>query len=441
MTSHRLSPASTIVMRSLSLAALYASVIWGAGLAQEPPRELRLEAGEASNIAWPGLEEAILVRLPSYWTQDRRWPVLFYYHGTGGRPSIRLPVEYTNGDGFVIVGMTYTVRGSVAASKTAQFYRDTARLMKEVRDHLAGRASVDPARVYVGGFSKGGWTAAHFADKYPDLIAGAIILGAGVNPFREGEDLPQLKAKTPVYVGVGQLELNYAVSLQAADHYGGRGARVTFDVYDGLGHRPATEPKSEYLEQWLAIEANRHNLKALKPAFEVWRTALESKLQSADEPVMKYLFLERAGNAPFARFFTKTQKREFSASLEALRKRPSVAAEWELRARYEATRRRETEGGFRMANWEAVIREYASTYHRGPNTTFGKRAGVDALRVLRSIREAVRQRTQSGRDTGEFLEKNAQFIEELDAIPAPELNTYFSNLRTTLTIPLSRPSP
>ncbi|MEZ5329431.1 MAG: hypothetical protein R3F19_30660 [Verrucomicrobiales bacterium] len=407
--------------------------------AQEPVPELELIPGKSSQLSWPGLDAPITVRLPTSWTADRKWPVIFYYHGTGGRTTISLPVDYTGGDHFVIVGMTYTIKGSVSGDQSEQFYRDTVRIFEEVRTHLAQVASVDPDRAYVGGFSKGGWTAAYFADKYPLKIAGALILGAGVNPFREGEELQRFRDDTPIYVGVGQLELNYAVSLQSADHYGKRGARVTLDVYDGLGHQPASNPRSDFLEQWLLIEAYRDDVKQLKPAFDKWLAKLGEKMAATRQPVTKYLMLERAGNAPFARFLNKVQRQNFSSQLEQLRKQPAVAEEWELRARYESTRRNESEGGFRLANWENVILDYSTVYRRGPHTTFGKRAGIDALRVLDSIREAIRQRSKSGRETGDFMLKNARLIAELEKIPRSSLVTYFSEFRRTLTIPLSEP--
>ncbi|MDA0814101.1 MAG: hypothetical protein O3C21_17135 [Verrucomicrobia bacterium] len=420
-------PFASIAAVSLSLSALHA---------QDPSDELELIPGKSSALSWPGLDAPITVRLPDSWTPERKWPVIFYYHGTGGHTTISLPVAYTGGDHFVIVGMTYTIKGSVAPEQSDQFYSDTVRIFEEVRTHLAKVVAVNPDRAYVGGFSKGGWSAAHFADRHPLKIAGALILGAGVNPFREGEELPRFREDTPVYVGVGQFELNYAVSLQSADHYGKRGARVTLDVYDGLGHQPASDPQSDYLEQWLLIEAHRDDVKQLKPAFDTWLTELGDKVAATEHPVTKYLMLERAGNAPFARFLNKARRQDFSAQLEQLKKQPAVAEEWELRALYESTRRNESDGGFRLANWEKVILDYATIYRRGPATTFGKRAGLDALRVLDSIREAVRQRSESGRDPGDFLSTNARLVSELEQIPRSSLVSYFENLRRTLTIPL-----
>lgn len=400
--------------------------------------ELKLVAGKRSSLSWPGInDDSIIVRLPNSWSPLEKWPVIFYYHGTGGQPTIDLPLAYTGGKHFVLVGMPYTVKGSIKDHEP--FYKDTVRIFSEVRDHLEKMASIDPERTYVGGFSKGGWTAAHFADKQPHLIAGAIIIGAGVNPFREGEELPRFKRNTPVYVGVGQLELNYAVSLQASDHYGGRGARVTLDVYDGLGHRPASNPKSDYLEQWLAVEAHRDSLNDLKPSFDKWFTTLNEKSAATTDPVVRYLTLERGGNGPFTRFLNATQRREFSAQLAELRKHPAIAAEWELRARYERTRRKESDGGFRLANWEGVILDYATIYRRGPRTTFGKRAGLDALRVLDSIKEAIRQRKQKGEPIGDFMERNQRLVAELEAIPRSDLVSYFDLLRGTLNIPVITP--
>lgn len=360
--------------------------------------------GATSRIAWPGLESSIEVYLPESWKPERKWPVLFYYHGTNGSSSVELPKAYSGGDGFVLVGMDYSIRGPIESSKTATFYEEVVGRFRDVRDWLAVEVGVDLGRVYVGGFSKGGWTAAYFADRHPELIAGALILGAGVNPYNlDARDLPRIGKGTSIYVGVGQVDTNYAVSLQASDHYGKRGADVVFEVYDGLGHQPAMEPRSEYLCQWFLIEGHQEEAGIVQAAFERWLNALDVKLENEPDPLRAYLVLERAGRAPFSRFLSDEQKRRYSSRLAKLRLDDSVKSEWEQRVRYERIRDREAKGGFRLNVWKSIIVDYADLYKREPTSFFAKRAGLDAVRVLRSIEEAVRRRERENGDKEDFL--------------------------------------
>ena len=119
---------------------------------------------------------------PKSWKKGgRNWPVFLYYHGTGGRPSLDLAKKYAGDDAFFLVGMGYSIRGQIQAADHERFHDTEAANLIAVRDALAkhgGRAN----RIYVGGFSKGGWMASHFADRKPELIAGAAILGAGATP-------------------------------------------------------------------------------------------------------------------------------------------------------------------------------------------------------------------------------------------------------------------
>jgi predicted esterase len=423
--------------RSVMFEVIGALVLTVSAGAQEIVDLLELVAGRESRFTWPRLDQPIKVFLPVDWTPTRKWPLLMFYHGTGGRPSISLPRSYTEDKGFVIVGMTYTVRGPVEAGQSKQYYEDTVAISQEVRDHLAKVASVDPERMYIGGFSKGGWTASYFADKHPELIAGAMIMGAGVNPYYVDDDsLPRFRVGTPLYVGAGQLEMNYAVNLQALDHFGGRGAKVTLDIWDGLGHRPPFLPNSEYLEQWLLIESHQGNKTMIAPAFEKWLKAMQSMATEAgkSDPVLEYFVLERAGWAPFAAFLSKQQKSRFSSRRSELRKKEAVATEWELRRRYESTRKREGKGGFRLSNWEKIIVDYFSIYEAAPDSVFAKRAGLDAVRILESIQEAARRRERENNGKVEFLTKKAELVEKVTAIPAKKLREEFKKLRATLSL-------
>ena len=99
---------------------------------------------------------------PTSYTADRDWPVIFHFHGTGGDPTIDIPRLYTGGQDFILVGMEYATR-DLPAPPPDYLEREWTGLLA-VRDALATRVRLDLARMYVGGFSPGGWFASEFME-------------------------------------------------------------------------------------------------------------------------------------------------------------------------------------------------------------------------------------------------------------------------------------
>jgi len=130
----------------------------------------------AAHLEIDGLARRVIIENVIDAEPDELYPVVFYFHGTGGSASLSLLKEYTKGLKCILVGMSY--------EKAGLLQMDGGQVEKEFRSFrkVVGRLEqeypVDPQRLYVSGFSKGGWMAAFLIESQPDL-AGAVVLGAG----------------------------------------------------------------------------------------------------------------------------------------------------------------------------------------------------------------------------------------------------------------------
>jgi len=153
---------------------------------------LTVEAGERATA---------LVVLPR--SQAGRRPALVYLHGTGGSKERSLPrLKELAQRGFVVVGLDGRFHGErrpsgaagdpyndaiVAAFRTGQgrpFLYDSVWDVMRVLDYLETRDDVDPSRLGVTGFSKGGMEA--YLTAAVDTRVAAVVPKHGVQSFRWG---------------------------------------------------------------------------------------------------------------------------------------------------------------------------------------------------------------------------------------------------------------
>ena len=360
---------------------------------------------------------------PVSWREGspQKWPVFLSYHGTGGGPTIGLAKRYAGGDAFFLVGMSYSVAGPVPGATAQGFYDTEIENLKAVRDALVEHGG-DPSKIYVGGYSKGGWTAGYFADNTPELIAGATVMGAGRNPYRQ-DDLPKYKDKLPIYIGVGTAEVNYQLGHAGIEHWGSRGADVTFDAYLGYGHVPPVRHRAEYLHQWFTIQRYKDRKTLLRPIFERWHDGTRAaavKAAKEGEHVHAYLLLEHMASAPLAAYLNATQRKALGGDIAKLRKHPPVAAELKQRGFYKRILDKEVLGGYRLRVWIDVIDDYVRIYEAAPTTVVGKRAIADAQRLLHAMRTSVRPEKRPMVES--FMSTNKVIVDKIEAAPVNDLN-------------------
>lgn len=276
-------------------------------------------------LPWHNLQDDLRVFVPADYRPDTRWPVLFWFHGTGGAPDLTFIRRCTGDKGFILVGMTYIDYDSVIG-----FVESEIANVEAVRARLSAGLNIDPARTYVGGFSRGGWYAGFFADYAMDRLAGVILLGAGIKEYTR----PKISASTlgkPIYIGVGESDPNYAQAVRAMLHHRRLRHRVTFDVLEGMGHALPDGDRAKGITDWLTVEALRNQPDALAASREQWTSAARQSLATIKDPLKRHAFVESALLGPWAPHLPADVRQGLERARTALEADPAVRTERDAR--------------------------------------------------------------------------------------------------------------
>ncbi|MCZ6675693.1 MAG: hypothetical protein O7E52_00425, partial [Candidatus Poribacteria bacterium] len=230
-----------------------------------PGVEAHLNAPEAKNT--------FVVYVPTDYTLERPWPVIFCYHGYRGQATTWPFRQTTRGVGFIVVGMNSATKaynkGAYQRTGPEKAFFDEA--LAIVSTHL----NVHPKMVFMGGYSQGGYSTTVLGEQMLDKLAGLIILGAG-RGYANGARPPaeQIGGK-PIFFGVGELdEPHNPRAKNAAQHYSDWGAEVTFEEWPGETHRIRSDVfQTTKLRDWLIVHGP---LKQVEAQLVAAKTAQES---------------------------------------------------------------------------------------------------------------------------------------------------------------------
>ncbi|UCE99481.1 MAG: dienelactone hydrolase family protein [Planctomycetota bacterium] len=196
-----------------------------------------------------------LVYVPTSYADDCNWPVIFVYHGMNAQPTTWPFRQATHGKGFIIIGMGYVPqeKGKMTKSQYVNYMGQERRSALEVKRQVSKHLKIDENRLFVGGFSKGGWHGSAMIESSPKVWAGAVIFAAGrsrsVNLISTTAAKGALRDK-PIYIGAGEKDANLHSAQKAAQYYKRLGAKVTFEEFKGCGH--GFDPTgSDVLYNWL----------------------------------------------------------------------------------------------------------------------------------------------------------------------------------------------
>lgn len=190
----------------------------------QPGREYRVNDPAA------GTDGYFLVYVPADYDPGEKWPVVFYYHGLGGRPDTSTIRRIANDRYCIIAGMSYYAPGM-------EGYRfldtEDVRIFHHVLASIKKQLNVDEKKLYVGGFSKGGFYTCDMLRLLSDELAGAIIFGAGSKSI--DSDWPSFVGKE-VFIGCGQKDDFITMAREANKRLAALGATVTFEEWPETGH-------------------------------------------------------------------------------------------------------------------------------------------------------------------------------------------------------------
>ncbi|MFA7236504.1 MAG: alpha/beta hydrolase-fold protein [Phycisphaeraceae bacterium] len=211
--------------------------------------------GQETRIDLPGIGgDHFILYVPQNYDPQRSWPVIFCHHGAGGKPTTSPFKQNTAGRDFIIVGMEYPpqVEGVMSTAQWHERGRIDAANCKTVFAYLQKYLNLDPTQRLVGGVSMGGFHSVTIIEESPDFFCAAVVIAAG-RELRPPSDPAMtnpnaLKAK-PIYIGVGEKDVNNTLSRDLVAFYKKAGAVITFEEYPGLGHAP--KPDSQILYKFL----------------------------------------------------------------------------------------------------------------------------------------------------------------------------------------------
>jgi acetyl esterase/lipase len=252
--------------------------------ASEPAMQT-LTAGAESTVAVPQTGARMKVFLPTNYQPNAKWPVVFFFPGTGGAASTALVRQYTGDRDYIVVGLPYVTPNT--EQPLPDFVSRELQNFRAARQWLATHASTDEARVYLGGISKGGWTTTQVGEAELPRLAGLIILLAGRgHPFSVAPGGTAYRGK-PIYLGDGETDNNMRPARQATTFYQTRGAAVTFEEYPGIGH--AMPQEAPRLRTWLLAQYRYANRDAAAQAeLAAWFTNAVAAVKAATEVGEKF---------------------------------------------------------------------------------------------------------------------------------------------------------
>jgi predicted esterase len=272
-------------------------------------------------------EQTYALYLPSQYTPDRRWPVLFAFDPAArGRVPVELFREAAEKYGYIVAGSNNSRNDSYPHSIEAAdaMMRDASR-----------RFSLDLRRMYLTGFSGGARVATLIALTCKDCVAGAFAHGAGFPPTRE----PTGKPTFVYFAAVGDLDFNYYELLELEQQLDAQGVPNRVRRYAGP-HRWAPQEICMEAIEWFELMAMKLGRREKDSAFIEQQFALASqeveKLEKAGDPHTLWLHLhwfasEFDGLADASSFAARAAAMKDSPAVREGAKRERAAVEEQRR--------------------------------------------------------------------------------------------------------------
>jgi predicted esterase len=234
------------------LCCCLAGTVFGAGKAKKgeaakfvPGEEIRIDVDD-ERIG----NDHFIVYVPNDYTDERDWPVIFCYHGQSGQPTTWPMRQAVRGKGFIVIGMGYVpTKKKMTKREYINLLKREKRSVLEVKKYVGEHLKIDEKRLFVTGFSKGGWHSANMVEASPRGWAGAVIFAAGRRGLVQPTSKKAFRGK-PIYIGAGENDVNMKAAKRAMAYYRRLGAKVTFEEFKDVGH--SFDPSgSEILYNWL----------------------------------------------------------------------------------------------------------------------------------------------------------------------------------------------
>lgn len=200
----------------------------------------------------PGINRKALLYLPRQYASRSDWPLIVYLHGSGERGT---DLSYLHR-----FGLPKSLAGNqdcpavVASLQCLPGHFWDAEEVTHVIRELLGRYQVDRSRVYLVGYSMGGFGVWEAMASSPELFAGAVAIAGG---GRAESAPPRAGCKILVVHSKDDPVVPAESSIKMVEAYQARGWDVEFRLLEDAGHglgdyvTPGSEPLEWLLSQRL----------------------------------------------------------------------------------------------------------------------------------------------------------------------------------------------
>lgn len=201
-----------------------------------------------------------LVYLPKNYNAEKKFPMILSLHGSGERGNnidnvkkwgIHKILRENDNFPFVVVS---------PQCPNCEIWEMQFNALKELLDEVEANYNIDSERVYLTGYSLGGYGTWNFAILNTERFAAIVpISGGAISPEKA------LKLKdTPIWVAHGDSDtvVQFEESKRIVDRLKTSNPNIIFKVYKGAGHEVCTTAYEEpELFQWLLNQKRKKNLK------------------------------------------------------------------------------------------------------------------------------------------------------------------------------------
>jgi predicted esterase len=378
----------------LGITAFLALVVAGAAWAEEA---LPAAGAEATIIA-PTSGKGVIIYTPANYQTNQPVPVVFFYHGMGGRPDTTFMRKLTGGRDYLVVGMPYLEDDSQRRTLQEQknYMRRELAHFHAVREWLAAHARVDERRIFLAGISKGGWVVSALGELDLPRIGGLIVLLAG-RPYYASYRRPVVGLPDkPIYLGTGESDPNNIPARRAREYYRRNGAVVTFEEYAGRGHDVPPDPP--LLKAWLEVHG-RYGAAPCPPAFRqeltaYFTNAIRTALAEADAS-SQYKALAGLAADPRLRLCEPQDLDELGKRLAALKSVSPLKEEWAAESAFNELLFQEASLSS-LEEMKNVLAGFQNLAREHPQTRYGQMAAQFALKMEEAYRQSVAASGQAG---------------------------------------------
>lgn len=213
--------------------------------------------------ATPG--ETYALYLPSGYTADRAWPVLYILDPRARGALAAEKFRAAAAKHGYILASSNSSQSDVAGDPNTK-------AMRSMWTDTHSRFRIDDRRVYAAGFSGTVRSAVTLARAVPGTIAGIVGAGAGY-PF----EAPPRKGDPLVFFGtIGDKDFNWYEMMDLEPRLVSAGVTHRIETFDGI-HQWPPEPLAIRALDWMELQAMKAGTRAKDPALveALWKDALE----------------------------------------------------------------------------------------------------------------------------------------------------------------------